>query len=198
MADVSKQLRVMRKFFILFLALLPSLAWAQKVILNERNEKGIRYIETDMRAFYVDHNMHMCNLSYIEQNGEGFYGLLFCINEQDSRWTAKIGQPLLLKDTEGNITTIKASGESQYKLTSSVRGNGVVYMVYLPYTLTEEEAEIFAKGLVKIRIEYTYENGRTNMMDINIPDDLTNYLRKAHKNISKTIPLPVEVDKSVF
>lgn len=29
MADVSKQLRIMRKLFILFLALLPSLAWAQ-------------------------------------------------------------------------------------------------------------------------------------------------------------------------
>ena len=43
-----------------------------------------------------------------------------------------------------------------------------------------------------------HDNGHESIMDIDIPSDLTNYLKKAKKNIDKTIPLPVTIDKSVF
>jgi hypothetical protein len=190
----------MKKYFlILALALIGVSASAQKVTLNERNEQGIRFIETDLRAFYVDHDMHMCQLSYLEQNGNGVYVLMFGISEQSNRWTAKAGQKILLKAADGQIIEVLAGGSSHCQLGRSTRGRGAVYMVSLPYFLTQEQAEIITKGLVKVRIEYTYEDiGSKGLMDIEIPADLTAYLKKAIKNIDKTIPMPVSVDKSVF
>ena len=191
---------IMRKYFLIIaLALMAVSASAQKVTLNERNEQGIRFIETDMRAFYIDHDMHMCQLSYMEQNGNGAYVLMSALSEQPCRWTANKGQKILLKATDGQIIEVLAGGSSRCSLGRSTRGRGAIYMVSLPYLLTEEQAQIIAKGLVKVRIEYTYEDtGGTGLMDIEIPADLTAYLKKAIKNIDKTIPMPVSVDKSVF
>lgn len=199
MADLPKLLRIMKRFLILLLALMPVIANAQKVTSNERDEKGLRTIETGLRAFFVDRQSHGCQLTYMEQEGKGMYNIFFAISDQASRWIAKPGQIMLMKDAEGNVYEIPAGGSSFYRLARSSSGAGVNYMVALPYLLTPEQAEVFDKGLVKVRIAFTYEdtNGE-GLMDINIPTDLTTYLKKAKKNIDKTIPMPVTIDKSVF
>lgn len=144
--------------------------------------------------------MHGCLLTYMEKDGIGNYNILFMISDQAVRWNAKKGQIMLMKDSEGKVYEIPAGGASFYQLTrSSNNRSGVSYMIALPYFMTEEQAQVFDSGLVKIRIAYTYEDTETeDLMDINIPSDLTTYLKKAKKNIEKTIPLPVTIDKSAF
>ena len=199
MADLSKPLRAMKRILILLLALMPMIANAQKVTSNERDEKGLRTIETNIRAFFVDGHSHGCQLSYMEQDGKGLYNIFFAISDQANKWVAKSGQIMLMKDAEGNIYEIPAGGASFYTLAPNSKGAGIRYMVAVPYLLTPEQAEVFDKGLVKVRIAFTYEDTNTEgLMDINIPTDLTTHLKKAKKNIDKTIPMPVTVDKSVF
>ena len=198
MADLSKPLRTMKRILILLLALMPVMASAQKVTSNERDEKGIRTITTGSRAFFVERDMHMCQLSYMEEDGKGYYNIMFLISEQTSQWVVKPGQKILMKDSNGEVYTIVANGLSESQLTRSI-DRGVCYCTATSYLLNDETSKVIDNGLVKIRIEYTYhDNGHESIMDIDIPSDLTNYLKKAKKNIDKTIPLPVTIDKSVF
>lgn len=198
MAHLSKPLRTMKRIIILLLALMPIMASAQKVTSNERDEKGIRTITTGSRAFFVERDMHMCQLSYMEEDGKAFYDIMFMISEQASRWVVKPGQKILMKDSAGEVYTIVSNGVSQSQLTRSI-DRGVCYCTASSYLLDEDTAKVLDNGLVKIRIEYTYQDdGHESIMDIDIPADLTNYLKKAKKNIDKTIPMPVTVDKSVF
>jgi hypothetical protein len=187
-------------FLIIALALFCTGMAAQKVTSNERDEQGMRTIETGMRAFYVDHHLHGCQLTYMEKDGVGRFNILFSISDQASRWVAKKGQVMLMKDKNGKVYEIPAGGASIYQLARSTsRTGGISYMVALPYFLDDEQAQVFDNGLTKIRIAYTYEDtGGEGLMDIEIPSDLSDYLKKAKKNIDKTIPLPVSVDKSVF
>lgn len=192
---------IMRKYFlILVLALMGVSASAQKVTSNERDEEGMRVIETGQRAFYADGHAHGCQLTYMEKDGTGMYNILFIISDQLSRWSAKKGQIMLMKDSEGKVYEIPANGTSFSQLTrSTTYRSSVAYMIALPYFLTEEQAEVLDKGLVKIRITYTYDDtGNEALLDIDIPSDLAAYLKKAKKNIDKTIPMPVTIDKSVF
>lgn len=188
-----------RYFLILALALMAVSASAQKVTLNERDEKGIRKIETGLRMFYIDHHMHGCQLSYNETKGKGYYVLNLAFNDQASRWVAKKGQELMMKDEQGNIVTILSTGVSKSSIASNTRGNGASYLCSTMYFLTDEQANAIRNGLVKLRINITYEYSENeSLFDVEIPADLTAYLKKAIKNIDKTIPMPVSVDKSVF
>lgn len=197
MAHLSKQLRIMKRILILLLALMPVIASAQKVSRNEIDEKGVRHIETDIRIMYVGRSPHGCKLSYIKENDKEAYTLMLAINDQPSRWTSKKGQKLMMKDVNGKVYEIISTGTSQSTIGRG--SNGVVYQTIVAYTIPMDKADVFANGLVKLRIEYTYtDNNKTDLLDIDVPADMTNYLKKAHKNISKAIPLPATVDKSVF
>jgi hypothetical protein len=188
-----------RYFLIIFLALFCLSAEAQRVTLNERNERGRREIKTGIRAFYVDGHMHGCELSYSEMGGQEHYIFTLALSDQTLAWKSLKGQDLMMKDSNGQITTIQSSGVSENSLARDTKGSGVSYMCTTSYTLTKEQAEVFRNGLVKLRINITYDRtGYTSLFDVEIPSDLTEYLKKAIKNIDKTIPKPVDVDKSVF
>lgn len=190
----------MRKYFlILYLVAICTGASAQKVTLNERDEKGIRNIETGMRAFYVDHHMNACQLGYTENKGEGYFVFTISFSDQASRWKALSGQELMMKDAKGSITTIKSMGISSSTIANNTQGNGASYMCSVRYFLTKEQAQVFRDGLTKLRVNITYDKtGAESLFDVDIPADLTKYLTKAVSNIDKTIPTPVWTDKSVF
>ena len=197
MADLSKPLRIMKRILIFLLALMPVIASAQKVSRNEIDEKGIRHIETDIRIMNVGRSACGCQLSYIKADNNEAYTFMLAINDQSSRWTAEKGQKLMMKDANGQVYEITSTGTS--KSTIGRGNNGITYQTIIAYTIPMDIANIFADGLVKLRIEYTYiDNKETDLLDIDIPADITNYLKKAHKNISKAIPLPAAVDKSSF
>lgn len=191
---------IMRKYFlILYLVAICTGASAQKVTLNERDEKGIRNIETGMRAFYVDHHMNACQLGYTENKGEEYFVFTISFSDQASRWKALSGQELMMKDAKGNITTIKSMGISSSTIANNTQGNGASYMCSVRYFLTKEQAQVFRDGLTKLRVNITYDKtGAESLFDVDIPADLTKYLTKAVANIDKTIPTPVWTDKSVF
>ena len=172
---------------------MPITAAAQKVEKNERNEKGVRYIETQSRMFTIGQNMNMCGLIYQENKGTELYSLVLYITGQSSRWIVKQGQELMMKDAAGNVATIVPLVSSKSTI---ARG---AYATTVMYFLTPEQADYIRNGLIKLRINLTYQqDDSVSCFDINFPDDMTNHLKKAIKNIDKTIPLPVTVDKSVF
>ena len=192
---------IMRKYFlILALALICTGAAAQKVTLNERDEHGDRNIETGFRGFYVDGHLHMCQLCYVEHEDNEFYILSFAFSDQASSWKALEGQELMMKDEQDNVLTIQSFGVSTSTLSRDTKNRGgVSYLCSTRYYLTKEQAEIIRNGLIKLRVNITYDNTDVkSMFDVEIPADLTAYLKKAIKNIDKTIPMPVSVDKSVF
>ena len=193
MAHLPKQLRIMKRFLILLLALLPIMAAAQKVEKNERDEKGVRYIETQSRMFTIGQNMKMCGLIYQENKGIELYSLVLYITGQSSRWIVKQGQELMMKDAVGNVATIVPQVSSKSTI---ARG---AYATTVMYSFTQEQADYIRNGLVKLRINMTYQqDDSVSYFDIIFPDDMTSHLKKAIKNIEKTIPLPVTIDKSVF
>ena len=187
----------MKRIIILLLALMPIVASAQKVTKNEIDEMGVRHIATDMRMMYVGQSPHGCQLSYKVEDGIGAYIFSLAMTDQSSRWTSHNGQKLLMKAEDGTVFEIISKGASKSIIGRGTRG--ATYQTVTLYTISEEQADVFAKGLVKLRIGLTYDkSGETGLMDIDVPSDMTNYLKNAHKNISKTIPLPADVDKSAF
>lgn len=197
MDDLSAPLRTMKRIIILLLALMPIVASAQKVTKNEIDEMGVRHIVTDMRVMYVGQSPHGCQLSYKVEDGIGAYIFSLALTDQSSKWTSHNGQKLLMKAEDGTVFEIISKGASKSVIGRGTRG--ATYQTVTLYTISEEQAEVFAKGLIKLRIGLTYDkSGETGLMDIDVPSDMTNYLKKAHRNISKTIPLPADVDKSAF
>jgi hypothetical protein len=188
----------MKRIAVLLALMLVSVAgFAQKVNKNERNENGVRTIGVPLRAFYVDNEMHGCFLEYREANGVEAYVLTFAISGQAYKWGVRKGNQILLKAVNGDVLehTFLASTESRIVAGKS----GATYHIMIPLYFTQEESGILDKGLVKIRIpRTTASTGEINNLDIVFPDDLTLYLKKAKKNIDKTIPLPVTIDKSAF
>ena len=197
MADLPKPLRIMKRLLILLLALMPVMASAQKVERNERNEKGVRYIETGSRMFMIGREMNMCGLNYQESKGTEWYTLILYLTGQSSRWIVKQGQELMMKDANGNVATIVPQVASKSSIAKGA--NGVDYATTIMYFLTPEQADYIRNGLIKLRINYTLQqDDSVSLFDINFPEDITSHLKKAIKNIEKTIPLPVDIDKSAF
>lgn len=170
---------------------------AQKVERNERNEKGVRHIETQSRMFMIGREMNMCGLNYQENKGSEWYTLVLYLTGQSSRWIVEQGQELMMKDANGNVATIVPQVASQSSIAKGA--TGVDYATTLMYYLTPEQADFIRNGLVKLRINMTYQqDNSTSLFDIELPEDLTLHLKKAIKNIEKTIPQPVTIDKSTF
>lgn len=184
----------MKKIFLITIAALFCVAAsAQKVEKNERDEKGVRSITTGTKPFYLDGKMNACGLNYSETNGEEWYKLILLFSEQSSRWLVRNGQELMIKDINGNVATIVPQVAASNTIS---RGK---YVTTLMYFLTNEQADFIRNGLAKLRINMTYTNGeQPSLFDVEIPEDITTYLQKAIKNIEKTIPQPVTIDKSVF
>ena len=186
-----------RIFLIAIAALFCVTAQAQKVEKNERNEKGVRHIETQSRMFTIGREMNMCGLNYQENKGKEWYSLVFYLTGQSSRWVVKQGQELMMKDEIGNVTTIVPQVASQSSIAKGA--TGVDYATTIMYFLTPEQADYIRNGLVKLRINMTYQqDDSVSLFDIELPEDMTNHLKKAIKNIEKTIPQPVTIDKSAF
>ena len=165
----------------------------QKVEKNERDEKGVRTIDTGTRAFYTNGKMGICGLSYTEAEGEEWYRLILFFSDQTSKWLVRNGQELMMKDANGNVATIVP----KVAATNSIsRGK---YVTTIMYYLTNEQADYIRNGLTKLRINMTYTlNESTDLFDVEFAEDMTTHLKKAIKNIEKTIPQPVTIDKSAF
>jgi hypothetical protein len=182
-----------RIFLIAIAALFCVTASAQRVEKNERNEKGVRTIETGTRAFYADGKMNICGLNYSEAKGEEWYQLILFFSGQSSKWLVRNGQELMMKDVSGNVATITPPVAASNSI------SGGKYVTTIMYYLTNEQADYIRNGLTKLRINMTYtQNESTYLFDVELPEDITTHLKKAIKNIEKTIPQPVTVDKSVF
>lgn len=184
----------MKKIAVLLALMLVTMAsHAQKVDTNVRDENGKRTIGVPMRAFYIDHVIHGCFFEYNEINGTEIYNLTFAISDQHYRWHLVKWQPILMKNSNGEVIQYDFMGITDCRI---VKGK---YHVLVSMPLTKEQAKIIDDGLVKVRLPRAdVDTGKISNLDLDFDSDLTNYLQKAKRNIDKTIPIPVTVDKSEF
>ena len=98
-----------------------------------------------------------------------------------------------MKDASGNVTTIIPKVAAKNSISKGK------YTTIIMYYLTSEQADVIRNGLTKLRINMTYTlNDSTDLFDVEFAEDMTTHLKKAIKNIEKTIPQPVTIDKSAF
>lgn len=182
-----------RALLALALACITLAASAQKITKNERDEKGIRRIETDSKFFNIDGVIYSVKLTYAQQDSNEQYMLFLAFDGLSSRRSVRLGQNILLKSATGQVLTHTFNSKSACRY---LRNS---YYFAIPIYLPVDESAILEQGLVKLRINYTYEeSGNTDITDIVFPEDVTSYLQKAKKNIDATIPQPVTKDKSIF
>ena len=98
-----------------------------------------------------------------------------------------------MKNSNGEVIQYDFMGITDCRI---VKGK---YHVLVSMPLTKEQAKIIDDGLVKVRLPRAdVDTGKISNLDLDFDSDLTNYLQKAKRNIDKTIPMPVTVDKSTF
>lgn len=170
---------------------------AQTVTSNERNEHGVRIIDTDMGMVYEDGKLYGISLSYHEVHGVENYYIMFCIPEVSDSFQVLTDQRVLFKTASENKPLGLASIDA--RISYGAAAGRVMRSAVCLYVITPETAQMLAtEGVSKMRIYYT-SNMKETFFDIETTEgNISKYLKKAYKNIVKTIPQPVTKDKSEF
>ena len=174
-----------------------NIATAQNVTKNERNEHGVRIIDASMSMAYEDGKPYGLSLSYHEVSGVENYYLLLAIPEVSSAFNILTDQQILFKTSEGNKCMGLAVADANVQVGAAA--GRVIRSAAVMYVLSADSVALMAsEGIAKIRINYTVD-GKETFFDVETSEgNFTKYFKKAYKNISKTIPLPVDKDRSEF
>ena len=182
----------MRRFIFILVSILVCLsASAQHIEKNEINEHGTRIISTSLCMAHEDNMSIGFSIEYHNNNNIENYYVLLLIPKGSKYMTIKKDQEILFKtiDNKKEIGLSVQDFHSKY-----VNGWSVVAM----YVISPQTAEQLSKEISKIRINYTTPE-QESFFDIDTSTGrLTKLFAKAYKNINKTIPLPVDIDRSEF
>lgn len=163
------------------------IADAQKITDNFINEHGVRIIRADMNIAEEEGRQLGISLSYHETSGIENYYISLMIPQVSSYMTVRKDAEIMFKTVDDKIV----KGLAVYGKTKRTS-------LSCMYVITPETAALLAQSVTKMRIHYT-AGEKESFFDI-ITDSgyLQRYLQRAYDNIQKTIPLPVDYDKSVF
>lgn len=184
----------MRKLILILASII--LCWsasAQNIEKNEINEHGVRIIKAK-QSLVIEDNLNLGVMLEYHESPQGIENYYITFLVPKGTKSTYIG-----KDQEIKFKTI--NDEPVVGLsTGTFRSNyvGGKWVLIGMYVVSSETIEKLSQKVSKIRVNYTVGD-KVSFFDIETSDgNLAHYFKKAYSNIKKTIPLPVEKDRSEF